>query len=133
VSAEAVFDSALLERLERVREVQMVTPRRDGTPSSRPIWVVVVGGAPYVRSYRGRRGAWWRRVRDDGGGVLGVDGDELPFAAEQLREAAGELNRRISEAFEEKYGATSPGPTREMVTDAIARTTMRLSPAPGAR
>src|SRR3954447_13871707 len=66
VVAPARFDHHTLTRLADADEIEMRTPRGDGTPTSRPIWVVVVDGAAYVRSYAGERGAWYRRARADG-------------------------------------------------------------------
>ena len=40
----------MLANLDETVEVDMVTPRRDGSLSRRPVWVVVVDGDAYVRS-----------------------------------------------------------------------------------
>jgi hypothetical protein len=105
--------------------VDIRTPRRDGSTSSRLIWVVVVDGDAYVRSYLGARGAWYQRALTDGGAVLDVGGRTLDV---RLQPAADdELNRRVSEAFRAKYGARSPGSTDAMVTPEVNRTTMRLT------
>src|SRR3954454_20372308 len=67
VIATARFDHHTLTCLAEADEIEMRTPRSDGTATSRPIWVVVVDGAAYVRSYAGELGAWYRRARADGG------------------------------------------------------------------
>jgi hypothetical protein len=121
----SALDQDTLELLDQSREVEMRTPRRDGSMSSRPIWVVVVDGDAYVRSYRGARGAWYRRALADGSAVLGVGGRTLEVVVEPT--ADDELNRRVSEAFRAKYGARSPGSTEAMVSPEITRTTMRLT------
>jgi hypothetical protein len=82
--AERTFDPADIERLAGAREVRVVTRRRDGSPMSATIWVVVVDGDPYVRSYRGRRGGWWRRLLRDRRGALRVGGDEIPVVVAPL-------------------------------------------------
>jgi hypothetical protein len=121
----SALDQDTLELLDQSREVEMRTPRRDGSMSSRPIWVVVVDGDAYVRSYRGARGAWYRRALADGSAVLGVGGRTLEVVVQPT--ADDELNRRVSEAFRAKYGARSPGSTETMVSPEITRTTVRLT------
>ena len=123
----SALDLDTLQLLDQSVEVDIRTPRRDGSVSSRPIWIVVVDGDAYVRSYRGARGAWYRRALADGGAVLGVDGRTLEVVVQPT--ADDELNRRVSEAFRAKYGARSPGPTEAMVSPEITRTTMRLTRA----
>ena len=93
--------------------------------SSRPIWAVVVDGDVYVRSYRGERGAWYRRARADGRMTVGVDGSDVEVAAEPAVDEA--VNQRVSDAYRAKYGARSPGPTETMVNAEISATTLRLS------
>ena len=105
----------------------MLTPRRDGSVSSRPIWVVVVDGELYVRSYLGPRGAWYRRALADGRAAIGVDGRTVEVAVEPEHDE--DVNRRVSEAFRAKYGARSPGSTETMVNPEVSATTLRLTRA----
>jgi hypothetical protein len=121
------FDHRTLVRLEGADEIEMRTPRSDGTPTSRLIWVVVVDGAPYVRSYAGERGAWWRRATADGRAELGVEGEALEVRVAPA--AGGELDDRVSDAYRDKYGRRSPGPTEAMLTPPVVATTLRLEPA----
>ena len=122
----ARFDHHTLTRLAEADEIEMRTPRGDGTPTSRPIWVVVVDHDAYVRSYAGEQGAWYRRARRDGRAELGVDGETVAVRAVP---AAGELDDKISKAYHRKYGRQSPGPTEAMVTPPVVATTLRLEPA----
>jgi hypothetical protein len=124
--APSRFDHRTLARLEEADEVEMRTARSDGTASSRPIWIVVVDGAPYVRSYAGEHGAWWRHARRDGRAELGVDGEALPVRVVQA--SGGALDERVSQAYHGKYGRHSPGPTEAMVTPQVVATTLRLEP-----
>ena len=66
--AGSALDQGTLERLDQSAEIEMITPRRDGSASRRPIWVVVMDGDAYVRSYLGPRGAWYSRAAADGAG-----------------------------------------------------------------
>ena len=119
------LDRATLPNLDESVEVDMVTSRRDGSLSRRPIWVVVVDGDAYVRSYRGESGAWYRRARTDGLATIGVDGRETEVGVEPVTDE--ETNRKVSDAFRAKYGERSPGPTETMVNDEVSQTTLRLT------
>jgi hypothetical protein len=103
----------------------MRTPRRDGSWSSRPIWVVVVDGEAYVRSYLGMRGAWYRRVRVDGRAEITMDGQTVAVGLEPVADEA--LESRISEAYRAKYGSRWPGPTEAMVGAEAVDTTLRVT------
>lgn len=122
--AHSGLDRATLDLLDRSIEVDARTPRRDGSESSRPIWVVVVDGDAYVRSFLGARGAWYRRALADGRLTLVADGTTITASVEP--DLDPERNRRVSEAFEAKYGAQSPGPTATMIDAEVSRTTLRL-------
>jgi hypothetical protein len=88
---------------------------------------VVVDGEAYVRSYRGLRGAWYRRALADGGAAISVDAQSVDVGVEQAVDE--DVDRRVSAAFRAKYGARSPGPTRTMVSPEVSRTTLRLTRA----
>lgn len=110
------LDPAALEMLDKTREVHVATPTKQ-----LPVWAVVVDGDAYVRSYRGERGAWYRRALREHG--LTIEGIEAGVAPERDEE----LNRRISDAFRAKYAESSPGPTETMVSPEIVATTLRLT------
>ena len=121
----ARFEDALLRQLDREREVQVRTRRRDGSTTDIPIWIVTVDGEPYVRSYLAERGAWYRRARAVGRMTLVASGRAVPVLVEPGED--DDLNRRVSEAFTAKYGAG--GPARTMISPEVAATTLRLIPA----
>jgi hypothetical protein len=121
------LDDATVAQLDESVEIDIRTPRRDGSTSSRPVWVVVVDGEAYVRSYLAERGAWYRRARRDGRMTIAVGETTLPVAVEPI--ADPELDRRVSDAFRAKYGARSRQSTEAMVTDEVVATTLRLRPA----
>jgi hypothetical protein len=125
--AAAPLDSSTIELLDAAIEIEAQTPRRDGSISSRPIWVVVSDGDAYVRSYRGASGAWYRRAKADGALTLVVDGTQVRATAEPVDD--DEVNGRVSDAYREKYSARSPGPTETMVDDRVSATTLRLGAA----
>ena len=104
-----------IQLLDRTLEVHVAAPTK-----SVPVWAVVVDGEAYLRSYRGERGAWYRRALREG--RVEIEGIE----ARVEREPDPELNERISEAFRAKYGERSPGSTDAMVTPEVTATTLRL-------
>ena len=123
--ARSDLDRATLRALDQSPEVDMITPRRDGSRSRRPIWVVVVDGDAYVRSYRGGSGAWYRRACADGQAAIGADGRAIDVGVEPVGDE--ETNHLVSDAFRAKYSERSPGPTETMVNDEVSRTTLRLT------
>ena len=104
--------------LDRTLEVHVATPAKP-----LPIWAVVVDGEAYVRSYRGERGAWYRRALREGR----VEIEGIEARVEPERDPG--LNARISDAFRAKYGHRSPTSTDAMVTPEVVATTLRLVPA----
>ena len=127
--AVARFDHHTLVRLQDADEIEMRTERSDGVATSRPIWIVVVDGTPYVRSYLGERSAWFRQARARGRAEIGVDGEDVAVALASA--TGGDLDERISAAYQDKYGRRSPGPTEAMVTPQVVATTLRLEPLDG--
>jgi hypothetical protein len=123
--AGSPLDSSTLDLLDDAIEVDARTPRRDGSISSRPIWVVVAEGDAYVRSYRGAGGAWYRHAKDDGRLTLVAGQTEIEAAVEPATD--DDVNRRVSDAYREKYGERSPGSTETMVDPEISATTLRLA------
>jgi hypothetical protein len=119
------LDQPTLELLDESVEVDMLTPRRDGSTSRRPIWIVVADGDAYVRSWLGERGAWYRRAAADRRAAIGAGGRTIEVGLEPAR--GEDVNARVSEAFRAKYGARSPKSTDEMVTPEVSATTLRLT------
>jgi hypothetical protein len=123
--AGSPLDHTTLDLLGGAIEVDARTPRQDGSISSRPIWVVVTDGDAYVRSYRGPGSAWYRRARADGRLTLVAGQAEIDAAVEPTTD--DDVNRRVSDAYREKYGARSPGSTETMVDPTVSATTLRLA------
>ena len=119
------LDRAVIDALDESVEIEMLTPRRDGSTSRRPIWVVVVDDHAYVRSYHGPRGVWYRRAVADGRAAVEVAGRTVEVRVEPV--AGAELNLRVSEAYRAKYGPRSPRPTEAMVSPPVDSTTLRLA------
>jgi hypothetical protein len=105
-----------IQMFDRTREVHVAAPGQRV-----PIWAVVVDGEAYVRSYRGERGAWYRRALREG--RVEIDG----IAARVEPERDPDVNERVSAAFRAKYGDRSPSSTDAMVTPEVVATTLRLA------
>jgi hypothetical protein len=75
--------------------------RPEGTEGSTPIWVVRVGDDIYVRSVKGERGGWFRRLGANPDGST-RDGDHLhPIRAERVTDAA--TLDAVTQAYTQKY------------------------------
>jgi hypothetical protein len=76
-----------LDEIGAADELEIAALRPDGSlRRSTTIWVVRVGDDLYVRSYRGREGAWFRSVLRRPEGRIragGVDRDAINRAAER--------------------------------------------------
>jgi hypothetical protein len=107
-----------IRMLDRTLEVHVATPTKP-----LPIWAVVVNGEAYVRSYRGERGAWYRRALREG--RVEIEG----IRARVEPEHDPDVNERISDAFRAKYGTRSPTSTDAMVAPEVVATTLRLASA----
>jgi hypothetical protein len=107
-------------------ELRIAALRPDG--SLRPyvtIWVVRVGGGLYVRSYRGRKGAWFRSVLRRPEGRIRAGGAERDVRFEEPRDADHDAIDKAYRAKYARYGSTYVDP---MVGPGARVTTLRLTP-----
>jgi hypothetical protein len=115
-----------LERIESAEELEIAPRRGDGTLRKPvPIWVVRVDDDLYVRSYRGRDGAWFRAAQSSGEGWVRAGGiaKDVTF----VNETAPHLNDRIDAAYNVKYGRY-PQYVAPMLTAEARATTLKLAP-----
>jgi hypothetical protein len=117
----------VLQTLNAAEEVQ-IEPRSVDGRSGQPvtIWVVVVDGDVYVRSYKGPQGRWYQALLTHPEGVLHADGLEIPFRAVKVEDA--QTIARVSEAYRRKYERLWPKETADMLRTEVVRTTLRLEP-----
>ncbi len=118
-----------LRRIEAADELQVAPLRHDGTPRKPvPVWVVRDGDDLYVRSYRGRDGAWFRTAQTRHAGQIrsgGVDKD-VTFAEEN----DPAINARIDSAYHAKYGRYSRTYVDPIMADTARATTLTLKLVP---
>ncbi len=105
-------------------ELQVAALRPDG--SLRPyttIWVVRVGDDLYVRSYRGRGGAWFRSVLRRPEGRIRAGGIERDVTFEELADANYDA---IDQAYRTKYARYARTYVDPMVSPKASAATLRL-------
>lgn len=119
------WSPADLDAIGGAGQIRITTRREDGSLRSYvPIWVVRVGDALIVRSYRGGDGSWYRHARHRPHGRVQAGGVEREV---RFTEAAGVSAEDIDRAYRSKYGDN--GYVDTMVGPGAAATTLRLAPA----
>ena len=116
-----------LRKIEAAEELELASLRPDGT-LRRPvtIWVVRVGDDLYVRSWRGRAGAWFRgtQVRHEGHIQAGGVRKDVTFVVE----ADDAINDRIDAAYRTKYRRHGARYVNPMVAAEARAATIKLVP-----
>ena len=116
-----------LGKIGAADELEIASVRRDGTLSNPvTIWVVRIGNDLYVRSYKGRAGAWFRaaQVRHEGHIRAGGIEKDVTFVEEAEPAIAGQLDT----AYRTKYRGYSAQYVDPMVAAAARAATIRLVP-----
>jgi hypothetical protein len=106
--------------LTDVEEIHIGFRRPDGSTRSVPIWVVQVGDHLYVRSVRGPKGGWYRRLRAN------PDGEHRHLVRAEAVTDADTL-AEVTRAYATKYGG-SPF-VRPLLGGPSVDATLRLDPA----
>ncbi len=104
-----------------------IAPRRPDGALRNPvtIWVVRLGDDLYVRSYRGRDGAWFRAAQRSHEGRIRAGGVEKDVTF--VPESDSDLNDQIDAAYRSKYGRY-PQYVAPMVAAEVRSTTIKLVP-----
>jgi hypothetical protein len=123
--AGAVWSPDELRRIDDAEELEISPPGRHGLPRRWvPIWVVRVGEDLYVRSWRGRGGAWFRAARATHTARVRAGGVEKEVA---LVDADDDVDDRVDAAYRSKYGRY-PSYVEPMVRPEARVTTLKLLP-----
>ena len=97
----AAWTSDELTKIGTAEELEIAPRRSDGTlRNAVPIWVVRVGDDLYVRSWRGRGGAWFRGAQGRREGRIKAGGIERDVA---FVDADPDLHGQIDNAYRSKY------------------------------
>jgi hypothetical protein len=91
-----------LRHLAEVEQISIGVTRSDGSTGSTPVWVVEAGDAIFVRSIRGRRGGWYRRLRANPDGEVGDRAHIYLVRARPVQDAA--TVEAVTGAYAAKYG-----------------------------
>jgi len=121
------WTSEELDKIGAGDELEIAALRPDG--SLRPyttIWVVRVGGDLYVRSYRGRDGAWFRSVLRRPEGRIRAAGVERGVTFGDVADVGLDA---IDNAYRDKYASRFPSTYVDpMLTPEAAAATQRIVP-----
>ena len=120
------WSSEDLSKVGDAEELAIASRRPDGTLHQFvTIWVVRTGSDLYVRSVKGRSGAWFRRALAAGEGRIRAGGVEWDVAFEQ---ASPDVGPAVTAAYHEKYDRYGPSIVGTVVSAESAATTLRLVP-----
>jgi hypothetical protein len=113
-----------LDRIGAADELEIAALRRDGSLRRfTTIWVVRVGDNPYVRSWRGRDGDWFRAVRRRPEGRIRAGGLTRDVAFQEPDDAD---HAAIDRAYQEKYARYGRSYVEPMVSPNATAATLRL-------
>lgn len=119
------FAPDVLERMAATKEVRIETRRAPDGPRHRTIiWVVVVGGRAYVRTFRGAGSRWYREALGEEGCALLIGRDRYPLRIVSVSDPA--IVDAVSRGFWAKYPRSRS--TAAMVRDEVLETTLELLP-----
>ena len=114
-----------LDRIGAAEELAIAPHRDDGTLRKPvPIWVVRVGDDLYVRSWRGRTGAWFRAAQLHRQGRVRTDGVEKDVSF--VEATAPDLNDQLDAAYRTKYRRHADNYVPPMLSPAARATTLKL-------
>jgi hypothetical protein len=119
-----------LDKIGRADELQIAPVRRDGTLRTPvTVWVVRLGDDLYVRSWRGRGGAWFRAAQASHEGRIRAGGVEKDVTF--VEETDPGINDQIDAAYQAKYRRYSSY-VPPMISPQARATTIKLVPrSPG--
>jgi len=115
-----------LTRIGRAEEVRIASLRRDGT-RRKPVttWVVPSGDSLYVRSVKGRDGAWFRGAQETHIGRISASGldREVTFV-----NADHKIDDEVDAAFRTKYRRYAGSILNSVLTPQARSATLKIEP-----
>ena len=115
-----------ISRIGESEEVDVAALTRDGSVRNRvTIWVVGHGEDLYVRSIRGRSGAWFRAVHGPTDGRIWAGRFQRDV---KFEEADPGINDEIDAAYRSKYRRYAGRILNSVLTPEARSTTLRLVP-----
>lgn len=123
----ATWTNDELRKIAGAEELELASVRPDGTLGNPvTIWVVRVGDDLYVRSWKGRNGAWFRATQVSHAGHVeaGGVGKDVTFVAE----ADDDVNDQIDAEYRQKYRRHGGRYVDPMVAAEARAATIQLVP-----
>jgi hypothetical protein len=115
-----------LSKIGGAEEVDVAAVTRDGSVRNRvTIWLVRHGEDLFVRSVRGRNGAWFRAVQRSKDGRIWAGRLQRDVTFE---EAGAAINDEIDAAYRSKYRRYAGRILNSVLTPEARSTTLRLVP-----
>jgi hypothetical protein len=115
-----------LNKIGKAEELEIASLRRNGTLRTVTIWVVRLGDDLYVRSYKGRGGAWFRAAQLSLEGRIRAGGVEKDVTF--VEETDPGTNDQIDAVYRTKYGGYNAQYVDPMVAAGARATTIKLVP-----
>src|ERR687885_535254 len=98
MAKDATFADSVVEA---VRSAKILGVRAGAEHRYTGVWVVVVEGRVFVRSWNDKPTGWFRAFRQQPSGTIQVGGLEIPVRAKPARSAR--IRDAVTAAFGEKY------------------------------
>jgi hypothetical protein len=115
-----------LTKVGRAEEIQVASLRPDGSLRNPvTVWAVRHGDDIYVRSVRGKDGAWFRGVQQTKEGRIRVGGVEKDVS---FAEAGHDVEGEIDGAYRTKYRRYAGRILNSILTPEARSTTIKLVP-----
>ena len=125
----STWSSEDLDRIGAADELQIAPRRPDGSAERyTPIWVVRVGDDLYVRSWRGKRGAWYRNALSTHFGRIRAGGVERDVTLTDSGDAKDTPHEDIDRQYRTKYGRYDPTYVEPMTAGTARAATLRIDP-----
>ena len=90
------------------------------------IWIVPTEYGVYVRSYKGKKGRWYREALANPLVTIRLSRRKVTARAEPERNPL--VIRAVNVAYRKKYGERWPDETKDMLRRSLLPTTLRLAP-----
>jgi hypothetical protein len=126
-----IWTKSDLDKIARAEELEIATRRRDGTLRDPvTVWIVRVSDDVYVRSVKGRAGAWFRGAVAGHQARVKAGGVQRDVTFVEANDAPGD---EIDRAYRAKYGRYAASIVNSVLTPQARVATLRLVPREDAR
>lgn len=122
------FPDGVLERIKDDR-ILGIQAGKESTHRTIGLWVVVVDGRVFVRSWSMKSRSWWRTLLEDPYATIFVSRRKRGIRVRARQVRSEKLKDRVSEAYREKYNTRgSVGYVKDMSRKPSRDTTTELVP-----